>query len=75
MKMTIPKDTLQSWNTLRERGDIPKLVKLTGLSRSSLYNVFDNGEVPTAKAAGKLLHFFLERERERNSVKQQLDQE
>lgn len=55
-------------NTLRERGDIPKLVKLTGVSRSGLYVILGNGSC-TSSVAAKLIKFYEQRKADRAMLK------
>lgn len=65
--MIIPKDTILTWDNLREHGDFPKLVHLTGLSRSTLYNIFEGSDCPT-EAAVLITAFYDERQKQRQSL-------
>lgn len=69
--MTIPNDTLTEWSALKERGDIQKLVKITGLSRSKVYMVLNGTAECTTKEAAKFAKFFSTRKAERESVSNQ----
>lgn len=69
--MTIPKDTRRTWKPLREKGDIQKLVRLTRLSRSKVYEVLAGGEC-TTKEAALFAKFFAARKSEREAVTKQL---
>lgn len=42
--MTIPKSKLDLYNELMEPEDINELASLTGLGRSSIYNIFKTGK-------------------------------
>lgn len=64
-RMIIAKDTLKEWNTLRERGDIPKLVKLTGMSRSALYVLLETGEYTNSSPVAKMTAFFQQKAKEK----------
>lgn len=48
--MTIPKSKLELFNTLMEPEDVNELILLTGLSRSSIYNIFKTGKCKLATA-------------------------
>lgn len=67
--MILAKETLKKWDGLRERGDIPKLVKLTGMSRSGLYIFFATGEYTNSTPIAKMKAFFESKERDKATAK------
>lgn len=64
-RMIIAKETLNNWNSLRERGDIPKLVKLSGLSRSALYVFLETGEYTNSTSVARMKTFFEQKAKDR----------
>jgi hypothetical protein len=49
--MIIPKETRDGWEPYRERSDVKRLMVLTGLGRTSLYDVYKTGECSISVAA------------------------
>ena len=65
--MTIPKETLNRWNELREKGDFIILAKKTGLGRISLHNIFTTGEC-SVRVAEKINSFYKSRQEKIKSI-------
>lgn len=65
--MTIPKETLEKWNALRERGDMILLAQKTGVNRTSLHHIFTTGEC-SVRVAEKINAFYKSRQNKIKSI-------
>ncbi len=62
--MTIPTETLTKWADLKESKDVQKLVKITRLSKATIYNILKDGEC-TSDVAAKITAFYNKRKKVR----------
>lgn len=70
--MTITKETRETWEPLRERGDVAKLRAITGLGRTAIYEVYKTGECSIYVAA-QFMKFYQEKELLKKSIIQDQD--
>jgi hypothetical protein len=65
--MNITKETRDSWEPLREREDVKKLMAITGLGRTAVYDVYKTGEC-TISVAAQFIKFYKDKENLKNYI-------